>query len=95
MASHSTEDAQRIYEEVPTWGPHPDVPAGQGRQRDTAGHPGAVGRPPFFFVQCIWQDRNLDLRSPGLRGVSGPLRTYTQHRTNGRSVELSLGADGV
>jgi 2-haloacid dehalogenase len=22
------EDAQRIYEEVPTWGPHPDVPAG-------------------------------------------------------------------
>ena len=53
MASHSTEDAQRIYEEVPTWGPHPDVPAGQGRQRDTAGHPGAVGRPPFFFVQCI------------------------------------------
>jgi 2-haloacid dehalogenase len=23
-----TEDALRIYEEVPTWGPHPDVPAG-------------------------------------------------------------------
>ncbi len=23
-----TEDAQRIYDEVPTWGPHPDVPAG-------------------------------------------------------------------
>lgn len=22
------EDAKRIYEEVPTWGPHPDVPAG-------------------------------------------------------------------
>ena len=22
------EDARRIYEEVPTWGPHPDVPAG-------------------------------------------------------------------
>lgn len=22
------EDAQRVYEEVPTWGPHPDVPAG-------------------------------------------------------------------
>ncbi|TIP29938.1 MAG: haloacid dehalogenase type II [Mesorhizobium sp.] len=22
------EDAQRIYDEVPTWGPHPDVPAG-------------------------------------------------------------------
>jgi 2-haloacid dehalogenase len=22
------EDAQRIYEEVPTWGPHPDVPVG-------------------------------------------------------------------
>src|SRR3712207_1200098 len=22
------EDAQRIYEEVPSWGPHPDVPAG-------------------------------------------------------------------
>jgi 2-haloacid dehalogenase len=25
------EDAQRIYEEVPTWGPHPDVPAGLAR----------------------------------------------------------------
>src|SRR5271166_4471583 len=25
------EDAQRIYEEVPTWGPHPDVPAGLSR----------------------------------------------------------------
>ena len=24
----SPEDAQRIYDEVPTWGPHPDVPAG-------------------------------------------------------------------
>ncbi|RWC00291.1 MAG: haloacid dehalogenase type II [Mesorhizobium sp.] len=23
-----SEDAQRIYDEVPTWGPHPDVPAG-------------------------------------------------------------------
>lgn len=25
------EDAQRIYKEVPTWGPHPDVPAGLAR----------------------------------------------------------------
>ena len=25
------EDAQRIYDEVPTWGPHPDVPAGLAR----------------------------------------------------------------
>ena len=25
------EDAQAIYEEVPTWGPHPDVPAGLAR----------------------------------------------------------------
>jgi 2-haloacid dehalogenase len=25
------EDAQRIYDEVPTWGPHPDVPAGLSR----------------------------------------------------------------
>lgn len=25
------EDARRIYEEVPTWGPHPDVPAGLAR----------------------------------------------------------------
>ncbi len=25
------EDAQRIYEEVPAWGPHPDVPAGLAR----------------------------------------------------------------
>jgi 2-haloacid dehalogenase len=25
------EDAKRIYEEVPTWGPHPDVPAGLAR----------------------------------------------------------------
>jgi 2-haloacid dehalogenase len=25
------DDAQRIYEEVPTWGPHPDVPAGLAR----------------------------------------------------------------
>jgi 2-haloacid dehalogenase len=25
------EDAVRIYEEVPTWGPHPDVPAGLAR----------------------------------------------------------------
>jgi 2-haloacid dehalogenase len=25
------EDAQTIYEEVPTWGPHPDVPAGLAR----------------------------------------------------------------
>lgn len=25
------EDAQQIYEEVPTWGPHPDVPAGLAR----------------------------------------------------------------
>ena len=27
-ASHSGRMPQRIYEEVPTWGPHPDVPAG-------------------------------------------------------------------
>ncbi len=26
-----TEDALRIYNEVPTWGPHPDVPAGLAR----------------------------------------------------------------
>ncbi len=26
--SFRPEDAQRIYEEVPTWGPHPDVPEG-------------------------------------------------------------------
>ncbi len=26
-----TEDAQRVYDEVPTWGPHPDVPAGLAR----------------------------------------------------------------
>ena len=26
-----SEDALRIYEEVPTWGPHPDVPAGLAR----------------------------------------------------------------
>jgi 2-haloacid dehalogenase len=25
------EDAERIYQEVPTWGPHPDVPAGLAR----------------------------------------------------------------
>ncbi|MFN3498120.1 MAG: haloacid dehalogenase type II, partial [Pannonibacter indicus] len=25
------EDAQRIYDEVPSWGPHPDVPAGLAR----------------------------------------------------------------
>ena len=25
------EDARKIYEEVPTWGPHPDVPAGLAR----------------------------------------------------------------
>ncbi|SMF31023.1 2-haloacid dehalogenase [Tistlia consotensis] len=25
------EDARRIYEEVPSWGPHPDVPAGLAR----------------------------------------------------------------
>jgi 2-haloacid dehalogenase len=25
------EDAQRIYDEIPTWGPHPDVPAGLAR----------------------------------------------------------------
>ena len=25
------EDARRIYEEIPTWGPHPDVPAGLAR----------------------------------------------------------------
>lgn len=25
------EDARRIYDEVPTWGPHPDVPAGLAR----------------------------------------------------------------
>lgn len=27
----NAEDAQRIYDEVPTWGPHPDVPAGLAR----------------------------------------------------------------
>ena len=29
--AYRPEDAQRIYEEVPTWGPHPDVPAGLAR----------------------------------------------------------------
>ena len=48
------EDAQRIYEEVPTWGPHPDVPAGlaEGRQGNPAGHP----------VECDEQPDHVERR---------------------------------
>ena len=35
------EDAETIYNRIPTWGPHPDVPAGIGQtgQGNSAGHP--------------------------------------------------------
>ena len=53
------EDAQRIYEEVPTWGPHPDVPAGLAKvakeipkPKKSAKASSAVKRPSGCRLTC-------------------------------------------
>ena len=69
------EDAQRIYEEVPTWGPHPDVPAGLAR--------GGQGNPAGDPVQLHEQPDHVE------RGKARRALSHGHHRRRGWRLQAA------